>query len=423
MEASLVSLTPRELQRLTVLERIRAGDLSQLQGARILGLSVRQLKRLVRAFRQAGAASLASKRRGRPSNRATDPLRLQCALEIVQQHYPDFGPTLASEKLAERHGIALNSETLRRAMIRTGIWKSHARKERKAHLPRPRRDCFGELVQLDGSYHAWFEGRGPKCTLLVAIDDATSTLLSLRMEPTETSAGYFALLHDYLPRHGRPLSVYTDRAAIFRATVEAASGEKTQFARALDELDIELICAHSPQAKGRVERVNGTLQDRLVKELRLHGICSIQAANVFLPTYIAAHNKRFTCLPKSDFDVHRTLEAHHDLERILCTRSSRKISSHGIVSYENRYFAIDLAQFRRLSSRIVNVRATSGGRIIIEQGEYALRYAEIENPSPTRRAQVTDRADLPQPNKAHIPSSTHPWRTYSSPRPHPRGHL
>ena len=117
------------------------------------------------------------------------------------------------------------------------------------------------------------------------------------------------------------------------------------------------------------------------------------------------------------------LEAHHDLERILCTRSSRKISSHGIVSYENRYFAIDLAQFRRLSSRIVNVRATSGGRIIIEQGEYALRYAEIENPSPTRRAQVTDRADLPQPNKAHIPSSTHPWRTYSSPRPHPRGHL
>jgi transposase len=412
MEAFLVSLSTPELRRLAVLERVLAGDLSQVAAAPLLQLSVRQLKRLVASLRRDGPVALASKRRGRPGNRRTNPEVLDRALSLYRQHYADFGPTFAAEKLAQRHDLKIDHETLRRALIASGDHRARRRNERKPHLPRDRRAARGELVQLDGSPHAWFEDRAPKCTLLVAIDDATSELMALRFEPAETTLGYFALLNDYLRNTGRPLSFYTDKAGIFMKTVETPTREKTQFGRALDELDVELICANSPQAKGRVERVNSTLQDRLVKELRLRSITTIDVANLYLSEYVEEHNRRFARAPRTTFDAHRVLGPEHNLARILALRYRRTIAANGIVSYENRLFAVDYRQLKSLTSRVVEVRV-QGGRVFIEQGEAALRFAELPAPVRPARPAVVERADegVPNPNKAHPPPKNHPWTT------------
>lgn len=414
MEALVVSLSPLELRRLAVVQRIVAGDLTQVAAAPLLRLSLRQLKRLVAGFRRNGPSALASKRRGRPSNRRTDPALLELARSLYRQHYADFGPTFAAEKLAQRHDLLIDHETLRRALIVSGDHRPRRRKDRKPHLPRERRAARGELVQLDGSLHAWFEQRAPKCTLLVAIDDATSELLALRFEPTETASGYFALLREYLRQTGRPLSFYTDKSGIFIKTVESATGEKTQFGRALDELDVELICANSPQAKGRVERVNATLQDRLVKELRLRNITTIDVANLYLPEYIAEHNRNFARAPRTTFDAHRPLGEQHDLAHILTVRHRRMIGANGIISYENRLFAIDYAQARSLTSRTVEIRV-DGEHILIAQGQTTLRFAELPAPAKPARPAVVERADrkVPNPKKAHTPAPNHPWTTPS----------
>lgn len=412
MEASIVSLSPAELRRLAIVERVVAGDLCQVAAAPLVRLSLRQLKRLVAAFRRCGAVALASKRRGRPSNRRTDPSLIAQALDLYCRHYADFGPTLAAEKLAERHGVLIDHETLRRALIAHGVHKPKRRKDPKAHLPRERRAARGELIQLDGSHHAWFEDRAPKCALLVAIDDATSELMALRFEASETTLGYFALMRDYLRRRGRPLSVYTDKAGIFIQTVETASGEKTQFGRACDELDVELICANSPQAKGRVERVNGTLQDRLVKELRLRNISTIDVANLYLPQYITEHNRRFGREPQTTFDAHRPIEPYHDLARILAIRKRRHISANGIVSYENRLFAVDQRQLKTLCSRVIEVRVDDAG-IHLEQGPLKLRCTQLPAQQPPARPRIVEHADrrVPNPKKAHTPAPNHPWKT------------
>ncbi len=411
MEASVVSLTSAELRRLAVVERVVAGDLTQVSAAPLLRLSLRQFKRLVAGLRRDGPSALSSKRRGRPSNRRVDPALIERARSLYREHYADFGPTFAAEKLAQRHDVRIDHETLRRALIASGDHQPRRRKERKPHLPRERRAARGELVQLDGSHHAWLEQRAPKCTLLVAIDDATSELLALRLEPTETTSGYFALLRTYFQHTGRPLSFYTDKAGIFMKTVESATEEKTQFGRALDELDIELICANSPQAKGRVERVNATLQDRLVKELRLRNIISLDVANLYLTEYIAEHNRNFARTPRTTFDAHRTLGAEHDLAHILTVRHRRTIGANGIISYHGRLFAINHDQARSLSSRTVELRV-DGEHIVIAQGQRMLRFSELPAPQKPARPTVVERADLrvPNPKKAHTPAANHPWR-------------
>lgn len=412
MEALVVSLSPAELRRVAVLERVMAGDLSQVAGAPLLRLSLRQFKRLVASFRRDGPSALASKRRGRPSNRRVAAALMERARSLYRQHYSDFGPTFAAEKLAQRHDIVLDHETLRRALIASGDHQPRRRKERKPHLPRERRAARGELVQLDGSLHAWLEKRAPQCTLLVGIDDATSELLALRFEPTETTAGYFALLRPYLEQTGRPMSVYTDKSGIFMKAIESATEEKTQFGRAMDELDIELICANSPQAKGRVERVNATLQDRLVKELRLRNITTIDVANLYLPEYIAEHNHNFARAARTTFDAHRALGNEHDLARILTVRHRRTIGANGLISYDGRLFAVDHRQARSLTSRVVEVRV-DGERIVIAQGQATLRFAELPAPVKPTRPAVVERADLrvPNPKKAHKPATNHPWQT------------
>src|SRR3954465_6667058 len=278
---AVVLMSKAELSRVDTLARVDRGELPVAEAASLLGLSGRQVFRLLARFRAEGAAGLASRRRGRPSNRRLPEAVREAALAVVRERYADFGPTLAAEKLAELHDVRLSRETLRQWMSEAGLWVPRKARRGRVHQPRHRRDCLGELVQIDGCQHPWFEDRGPPCTLLVFVDDATSRLMHLRFVPAESAFAYMAATRAYVEAHGKPVAFYSDKHGVFRATHPAASRAPppaaargdgvTQFGRALAELDVDIICANSPQAKGRVERAHKTLQDRLGKELRVGG--------------------------------------------------------------------------------------------------------------------------------------------------------
>lgn len=280
----LIAMSERDLQRIEILSKVMAGRMTLVSAGHVLDLSTRQVRRLLTRITTGGAASLRHKAIGRPSNnRISDDVR-DYAVALVRERYVDFGPTLATEKLAEREGLRVSRETLRSWMMDAGLWLS--RKQRRTfHQPRLRREAYGELVQIDGSEHRWFEDRGPPCSLLVFVDDATGRLMQLCFVRSESAFTYFEALALYLKRHGAPIAFYSDKHSVFRVAKKDAKGGQgmTQFGRALCELNIEILCANSSQAKGRVERMNRTLQDRLVKELRLAGIGSMEAGNAFLP--------------------------------------------------------------------------------------------------------------------------------------------
>lgn len=330
-------MSAREADRLAVVRKVLAKRLLQREAAERLGVSVRQFKRLVRRYKDGGPAGLVSKRRGRRPNNALDP-SLRCeVMAWVRKRYADFGPTLACEKLTEVHGYRLSAETLRQWMLAEGLWQAKSRRRARIHQRRPRRACFGELIQIDGSPHAWFEDRGKRCTLIVFIDDATGRLLSLRFVAAETTQAYMEALGVYLGRYGRPVALYSDRHSIFRVNHGRQEGKVTQFTRAIKTLDIEPIHANTPQAKGRVERANQTLQDRLVKELRLAGIDGMEAGNDFLPAFLADYNRRFAVAPKSEEDAHRAvLHNAEELDLILRRHETRKLSKNLTFQYLNR---------------------------------------------------------------------------------------
>src|SRR5271155_5617112 len=265
-------MSKRDLQRIEVLTEVIAGRRTTESAAAVLYLSVRQTQRLLTRYRDGGGAALIHGARGRPASNSLSAGVRDYVLELVRQNYRDFGPTLAAEVLLERNGIEVSRETLRKWMVEDGLWLS--RKQRRSfHQPRLRRESYGELIQIDGSDHRWFEERGAACSLLVFIDDATGKLMQLRFVPSESTSSYFDCLRGYLDAHGCPVAFYSDKHTVFRINRDAKGGAgMTQFGRALAELNIEIICANSSQAKGRVERVNRTLQDRLVKELRLDDV-------------------------------------------------------------------------------------------------------------------------------------------------------
>ncbi len=288
-------MSVKEAERLGVMRQIDKKILNIRQASEQLGVSLRQAKRIRKRYLIEGEKGLISKKRGAVSgNKIPDEVRDK-VMNLVKTTYQNFGPTLACEKLEERDGIELSSETLRKWMIEEGLRKPKKRKEKRLYQRRLRRERFGELLQGDGSPHDWFEGRNEKCTLLQFVDDATSIVTAARFMPTETTEGYIELLKDHLDKHGRPLGIYVDKHSIFKVNhQEAKSGIGiTHFGRVLKDLGVELICAHSPQAKGRVERKNGVMQDRLTKEMRLRGINNIQDTNKFLPKFLEELNSRF----------------------------------------------------------------------------------------------------------------------------------
>ena len=290
MPEETIALTQRALHRLKVVAAVTDRRLTQTEAGGQLGITARQVKRLVAAYRADGAAGLVSRRIGQPSNRRIKESLRETIRALLVARYPDFGPTLAQEKLLEVHQIEVSIETVRQLQMALGLWRPQRRQAARAFQLRERRGRFGELIQIDGSPHAWCEGRGPRCTLIVFIDDATGRLVQLAFAPSETTAVYLGVLRRHLEQYGRPVALYSDRHSIFRINqVEPANGATTtQFGRALAGLEIDAIHARTPQAKGRVERANQTLQDRLVKELRLRGINDLASANAYLPAFIGA---------------------------------------------------------------------------------------------------------------------------------------
>src|SRR5215217_862751 len=365
-----------ELTRLEVIQRVKRKTLKQRQAAELLGLSVRQVKRLCKAYQRAGTAALISKRRGQPSNNRLPEKTIKRARQLLRSRYHDFGPTLAAEKLAIE-GVSLSVETVRQLLIGEGLWKAKRVRRVVIHQLRERRARLGELVQIDGSPHDWFEGRAPKCTLLVFIDDATSRLMHLQFVEAETTFNYFAAVRSYLTEFGKPLAFYSDKFGVFRVNIRnPLSGTGlTQFGRALKELDIELICAHSPQAKGRVERANQTLQDRLTKELRLRGLGTLAAANAYLPEFIADYNQRFAVAPRAAEAAHRPLARGEDLERVLTLCERRTLSKNLTLSYNSVIYQIKTKRSAyTLRQAHVEVRERHTGEITIEYKQRPLEY-------------------------------------------------
>jgi transposase len=371
---TVLSVSNGELRRLEVLRDVDRGGLPVSAAARLLERSERQVWRLLKAFRAEGAAGLVSKKRGRPSNRKTAASMRAAVLWVVRHNYADFGPTLAAEKLAAEHGFSFSSETLRKWMIADGLWLDRKQRQKRVHQPRPRRECVGELVQVDGSEHWWFEDRGPQCTLLVFVDDATSRLMHLQFVESESTFAYFHAARAYLEAWGKPIAFYSDKHGVFRVNHPGALGGDgmTQFGRSLHALNIDIICANSSPAKGRVERANKTLQDRLVKELRLAGVRTLADGNALLPAFMADYNARFAKAPANNKDLHRPLGAGDDLDDAFAWKEERTLSQALTLQYDKVMFILEPSE---------QAKAASGKRVTVvdyPDGRLAIRYRGVE---------------------------------------------
>lgn len=429
----IISMSNCEIDRVGVMQRLVAKELKQGHAAKLLKVSVRQVKRLIKAYRAEGAKGLVHKGRGRMGNRALAQTERTRMLDIIKTKYADFGPTLACEKLAELHGIKHADETVRKLMISVGLWVAKERRIVPLHQLRERRSCLGELVQIDGSAHDWFEGRSQKCTLLVCIDDATGKLLHLEFVTSESTQAYFGAVRKYLQKHGRPMTFYMDKHGVFRVNTTKGktagttdSNGLTQFGRAMKELDIDCIFAESPQAKGRVEKINQTLQDRLVKEMRLRGISSMEQGNAYVEEFMAVFNRKFVVVPKSPVNMHRPLLSTHNLDAILCEKHTRILSKQLSISYESKIYQIQTERpLYAMRHAPVTVEHPVAGNIRIVYKGQSLAYTVIKEQPKTEIVDsknlnaVVDRLStrigipiLVQERPYHQPAADHPWRQY-----------
>jgi hypothetical protein len=419
VQPDLLAMSQRGRDVLKVMQAVCDGKRTQAEAARLLKRSVRQVRRLQRKLEGDGDAALVHGLRGRPSNHQADPELHRQVLRAYRQSYRDFGPTLAAEKLAA-DGLPVGVETLRRWLLAEGLWER--RRHRDPHRSRrPRRACFGELVQMDASIHEWFEGRGESAVLIALIDDATGRILA-RFYPGGTVEAHLDLLGMWLRRYGRPVAVYTDRHSIFEPQDkgQALPDGVTQFGRALGELDVELIRARSPQAKGRVERLFGTLQDRWVKELRLARVVTIDQANDRLERLVPEHNRRFARPPRQAADQHRPLGPAHRLESILSVQAERVVSNDYVVRFENHFYQLLKPVYPgERGGRVVLERRLDGTLAIRFAGHY-LAYRELTaetggrlgSPAadPDRPSPAAPRPPRPPTGKCR-PAANHPWRT------------
>ena len=412
-------MSQQEVKQAQVLELLKENKISQQEASKRLGITTRQVRRLTKRYQTAGLAGLVSKKRGRASNRRLDEAIRAQVIDLIGTHYPDFGPTLACEKLAELHGIKLSVESTRQMMIQAGYWRPKKGGTVCAHPMRERRARFGELIQIDGSPHDWFEGRGDYCTLLVFIDDATGRLTQLRFAPTETTLGYMHVLHDHILAHGVPVALYSDKHSIFRINAKEADPEaETQFSRAARELGIECIHAHSPQAKGRVERVNQTLQDRLIKEMRLTGINDMDSANTWLPGYIKDFNRRFAVVSKDTFDAHLAYPGTRAaLLRTLSVHVAKTLSKNLSCQHENQLLQVaTTGTGLGLQGAQVTIHEHFDGSQELLWKKRKLTYGVMDKPQ--RQSPVADGKSVnaqvakavARRNTEHKPAPNHPWR-------------
>jgi hypothetical protein len=410
MEGHLL-MSGKERERLKVFGRVKGGELKLVEAAELLRVSQRQARRQYKRYRELGDRGLVHRGRGRPSNRGHALKFKQQVLARYQERYPDFGPTLAAEKL-QADGLVVPAETLRRWLLCAGLWQK--RRKRKGHRSqRERRAHFGELVQLDGSHHEWFEKRRAKGCLMLMVDDATGQRLAY-LDEEETIFAAMTVLWQWIERHGIPRALYTDKKNVYVADEKsrqraADSGEEvlTQFGRACKKLGIELITAHSPQAKGRVERGHGLYQDRLVKELRLEGCDTIAGVNELLAgPYGQQLSDRCAVEPRAQADYHRSAKGI-DLAAIFCIEEARQVSGDWIVRFNNQFFQLQPRQ----------PGARGKGRVMVQRylnGELHFRYQEVELsytvlPEPPAKKQKAAAPTVRKPQK-YVPPKNHPWR-------------
>jgi transposase len=409
-------MSTTELRRAGVLARVAAGTLKLGSAAALMEVSYRQAKRLYRRYRAAGAKGLKHGSAGRPSNRAVDTKRRDRALKLIREKYSGevderFGPTLAAEHLASEDGVTVDHETLRRWMLAAGLW-SRARKRSPHRRRRERKAHFGELVQLDGSFHPWFEDRGAHSCLLTLVDDATGRSLG-RFGAQETIWAAVEILRAWIAQYGIPRALYTDWKNVYvrrpnQEERDTGAEPLTQFGRMCATLGIKIIPASSPQAKGRIERNHGTHQDRLVKKLRRHGIADITSANAFLDTeYWADHNGRFAQAPGSADDFHVAVPRGIRLDQVFRLEETRTVSNDWVVRYDNRYLQIERQSHRPPARSTVTVSEAATGQLEIRYRDRVMRWTEVAAPQPKPAA---PRPLLPKtPARRRGQSADHPW--------------
>lgn len=403
-------MSNKEINQISVFERLQNREIKQKEASMILNLSTRQIRKKLKVFRRLGPKGLIHGSRGRPSNNQFDPVAKEQALSIVESKYPDFGPTFAAEKLEQNHQLIINRETLRQIMISAGLWQ--ARKRKPTHREwRERKNCLGELVQLDGSDHDWFEGRGrtPRCTLLAFIDDATSRITHLEFAG-ETTIGVMGATKWYIKKHGIPHELYVDRGKVFKVNLNNEEEDKiTQYRRAIEELGSSLTYARSPQAKGRVERLFGTLQDRLVKELRLKGISTIKEANEFIEKeYLPKHNEKYSVEPKSNTNLHREAKGY-DLDEILCIKETRILTSDFTLRHESKWYQLEKKQKTLVFPRNeITIKTHLDQTVSLTIRSTNLYFHEIDKPV---KKEIIKSIEQSIEKKPWVPPVDHPWRT------------
>lgn len=412
MKEEEITMSQRELQRLLVIRQVVERRLKQKKAGEVLGLSTRQVRRMQRRVEREGDCGIIHRLRGKPSARRISEKMRERVIRLYQEHYGDFGPTLANEKLRQKHRISVGDETLRQWLLQKGLWQSR-RRGRKHRQMRERKACFGEMLQMDGSHHDWLEGRGPRLVLMGYIDDATGKAFGgfYDYEGTFPAMDGFAR---YIRRFGIPQTVYLDKHSTYKSPKkpqtaweqeEWENGQyRSQFERALKDLGVRVIHAHSPQAKGRVERFFLTQQDRLVKEMRLAGISTKDQANAFLPGYWLKHNLRFSVPAADATDLHRPISKEVNLESVFCIKTARHLCNDMTIQFQGeRYQILDPTTVRTLQ-----VRQTMSGRLLITTvAGKILRYRQIRRMVAPR---IVPHLRLQNPP---IPAPDHPWRRFT----------
>ena len=402
-ERDIIRMSMRELKRLKLVQEAIGKQVTQKTAAELMGISERQVRRLVKAVRKEGERGLVHRSRGKPSNnRISEKLRAK-AISAYKGSYMGFGPTLASEKLRERERITVSEETMRKWLLQEGLWEKKRRRSPHRRC-RERKECFGEMVQMDGSHHDWLEGRGPELVLMGYIDDATGNTLG-KFHDYEGTIPAMDSFKDYVKKYGLPQSVYLDQHSTYKVTTQAKEEEReqillSQFERALRELGVKVIHANSPQAKGRVERLFGTLQDRLVKEMRLKGIRTKEEGNVFLGRYLPSFNKKFRVPAAKKADLHITVPKGFDLDDSLCIKTNRVARKDNTVSLNGKLFQIQ----EPVGALYVEIQERLNGALVIKANGKSLKYTGIKPIARPKRKQTKSKA-----RQVVVPKPNHPW--------------
>jgi len=416
MAQELITMSNQELSRYEIIKNLISGASDGTEAAKQLGLSIRQTKRLKAKVKKDGARGLIHGNRGQESNRKINPKIIERAKKYLKETYYDFGPKFASEKLKENHQIKLGKETIRQIMISEKLWKPRLRKTNKEYRSwRPRKEQYGEMQQFDGSYEKWFEDRALECCLLAAIDDATGKITQARFDEHEGVIPVFNFWQGYVEAKGKPITIYLDKFSTYKINHKAAVDNQdliTQFQRAMLDLDVKLIPAHSPQAKGRIERLFKTLQDRLIKELRLHNISDIETANKFLDTiFIPKFNQQFSVMPQKKGDLHQELTnlEKQNLDKIFSIQDTRIVNNDFTISFKNQWLQLNQTQPTLVCRKDkVLIEKRLNGKLFISLKNKYLNFQEL--PARPKKIKEMRVVALTKIAPAWKPPINHPWR-------------